>query len=109
MPDGPRSDGVPTREPSDECTLEIGIALRAFEEFRRELRETLESPKVLQALEAIQIVAQAIRELDSQQLAAINEALKVPQNTLRKADLLGKLGWTLPIYMSPGDCTTFCN
>jgi len=46
-------------------------------------------------------VLQRLRYLDDQEREAIRLALKAPQDTLQKAELLGSLGWTFPVHMSP--------
>jgi hypothetical protein len=104
MQDAPPPDSapnLPSVEPYHALSPEVGAAVRAFEEFKSELRQTLESPRMRQFVEQFQSLGQEILQLDVKRLAAISEALKAAQDTMRKAELLGELGWTLPTYMTP--------
>lgn len=80
---------------------DITRAVRAFNEVKDGLQQLAASPKVQQFLEDFRAVRQRIQNLDEQELEAIRLALKAPQDTLEKAELLGSLGWTFPVYMSP--------
>src|ERR1039458_8132325 len=104
MQDAPPPDSshdLPSDEPYHALSAEVGAAVRAFEEFKSQWRQTLESPQVRQAVEQFQSLSQEILQLDAKRLAAISEALKAALDTMRKAELLGELGWTLPTYMMP--------
>jgi hypothetical protein len=104
MPDEAPSDQSPNVAsvgPDYALSDEVGAAVRAFEDFRSELSQTLESPQVRQFVEQFQSLGQEILQLDAKRLAAISEALKAALDTMRKAELLGELGWTLPTYMTP--------
>ena len=84
----------------DDVSIDLGPVVRAFEELRSEWRELSSSPQVRELLETAQTVVNRIRSLDAEEWEAIRLAFKAPQDTIRKADLLGRFGWTFPVHMS---------
>jgi hypothetical protein len=80
---------------------ELNRAVRAFQEVRDGLQQIAASPEVRQLFQDFGGVLQRLRDLDDQEREGIRLALKAPQDTLQKAELLGSLGWTFPLYMSP--------
>ena len=93
----PASDDIQ----SDDLADQINSAVRAFQDARDGLQQIVESPEVVKVVQSFSGIVQRLRGLNDQELEAIRLALKAPQDTLQKAELLGSLGWTFPVYMSP--------